>query len=477
MFFRIILLVDDPRLGRKLQRVLRQPDMSADLLSPDVSWEEASRQSADLLIVSHSRLPQPAADFLRSFRQIPDAPDVVILSEEEKAVEHARFLAAGCAAVLTSVLNVEKMRGVFLAILEKRRELTLQMLAPAIGTASARLTDFVTASPTMQRFMDIVQRVVNKDTSLLITGETGVGKERLARAIHAESPRSAGPFITVNCGAIPETLLESELFGHEEGAFTGAIRARRGWFELAHLGTVFLDEIGELPYHLQVKLLRALQDHEIQRLGSEKVVKVDVRVIAATNRDLAAELEQNRFRKDLYYRLSVVTLAMPPLRERREDVPMLIESYLSHLRAKIGGQITGIANEAVEALMEYSWPGNVRELINIIERAMLLCSGPVITIEDLPQAVKIGPRRRYFSILSASGGKQAPELPEEALRKPLGEVREAFLAEVERHYLAGLLRQTRGRVGETARRAGNRPRSLYDKMKKLGLRKEDFRTL
>ena len=239
----------------------------------------------------------------------------------------------------------------------------------------------------MQRFLALARRVVASDSALLILGETGVGKERVARAIHAESPRAAGPFLAVNCGALAESLLESELFGHEEGAFTGATRAHRGYFEIAHRGTIFLDEIGEMPRHVQVKLLRVLEDRHVLRVGGERPVKVDVRVMAATNRDLEADLASKRFRSDLYYRLAVVTLTLPSLRERREDIRPLVRHYVEYFRALLGRPVTGVSDQAMAALSAYDWPGNVRELINVMERAVLLAHGATLSEADLPPGI------------------------------------------------------------------------------------------
>ena len=328
----------------------------------------------------------------------------------------------------------------------------------------------------MQSFMAVVHRVVASDATLLILGETGVGKERLARAIHTESRRSSGPFVSVNCGALSETLLESELFGHEEGAFTGASRARRGWFELAHKGTLFLDEIGEMPKHLQVKLLSVLQTREVQRVGAESSVAIDVRVVAATNRDLESDVASGLFRRDLYYRLSVVSLTIPPLRERREDIPALVEGLLHHFRTEIAYRIEGVTPEAMAALCAYDWPGNVRELINVIERATLLTTGNALRPEDLPEGVR-GEYTSSSQLPSPAALEEAHlRIPRAWLDLPLRASREALLREFERAYLTALLESTRGRVGETAERAGIQPRSLYAKMKRLGLHKEDYRS-
>jgi two-component system response regulator AtoC len=321
----------------------------------------------------------------------------------------------------------------------------------------------------MQHFLRVARRVVRSDSPLLILGETGVGKERLARSIHSESRRSAGPFITVNCGALPETLLESELFGHEEGAFTGATRARRGYFELAHHGTIFLDEIGEMPLHLQVKLLRVLEDRNIRRVGSERPVEIDVRIMAATNRDVKLAMEQDRFRADLYYRLAVVALTVPPLRDRREDIPALARMFLARSGKQFGRSVSRFDPDALRALVEHDWPGNVRELINVIERAVLLAREDVIHLEDLR-----GTERYFHPITSAA---PTPERPPSAVDvdQPLARARREIVEDFELRYLRSLLTKTGGRIGETAKRAGVNERTLYGMMRRYDLRKEDFK--
>jgi DNA-binding NtrC family response regulator len=326
----------------------------------------------------------------------------------------------------------------------------------------------------MADFMKLVQRVVGSGTSLLILGETGVGKERLARAIHRASGRE-GAFVAVNCGALPESLLESELFGHEEGAFTGASRTRRGCFELAHRGTIFLDEIAEMPSHLQVRLLRVLQEREVQRVGAEWPLKVDVRVMAATSQELEQQVRAGRFRSDLLYRLGVVSLEVPPLRWRREDIPELVQSYINHFAAELGRDVQSIEPAALEALQRHDWPGNVRELINAIERATLLCDGPRIAPADLPQAVLAAADTVACGPPEAGGAPAALALPPAWHEQPLKAVREVLIERLERMYLIAQLEATGGRIDETARRAGITPRALFDKMQRYRLRKEDFR--
>ena len=476
MLIRVILSIDKLKLQRKLHQLISKHDVIVDIVrEKKLSLERISRENSDLIIISQSLIPEPVLDTINLLRQLPDSPGIVIISDKEDPEERAKLLASGCNAVIHSGLSTKRLEDVLSTILLKQSELLQKSLATIKPLAQPRLADFVSSSQAMQTFMNIASRMVASDVPLLILGETGVGKERLARAIHAESPRSEGPFITVNCGALPETLLESELFGHEEGAFTGAVRSRRGWFELAHSGTIFLDEIGELPNHLQVKLLRVLQEHEIQRVGSEKSFLVDVRVMAATNRDLETEVESHNFRKDLYYRLSVVALTIPPLQDRREDIPTLVDSYINYLRPRIGCEVYGITDEALESLCQYSWPGNVRELINVIERAMLLCNDDKISLADLPETVSGRSGLEHAQITPASIMQEADSVSEEWLQKPLNEVRKEILERFEHTYLTGLLRLTGGRIGETAKRAGIQPRSLFDKMKRHGLRKEDFR--
>jgi two-component system response regulator AtoC len=245
----------------------------------------------------------------------------------------------------------------------------------------------VAASGAMIELLEVMERAAAFKTTVLLTGESGTGKEILARAIHAQSPRRREAFVAVNCGAIPEALLESELFGHARGAFTGADRARRGLFVEASGGTLFLDEIGELPTPLQVKLLRVLQEEEVLSVGESKPRAVDVRVIAATARDLELEVAAGRFRDDLFYRLNVVRLAVPPLRERREDIPLLVDHFLGHFREALGKPLLGMSDEALERLVGYAWPGNVRELENVIERAVILAGGDRLCVRDLPENV------------------------------------------------------------------------------------------
>jgi len=475
VLIRITLVVQNSVVRKQLRQVLARPDILVQV--PRVRknmWERIVHDPADALIISRSLLPNPLKEKMDELQDRPDSPAVVVLSDSPCPAIHAQLMAEGVDAVLFEGLAVEQVRDAIEAMLEKRRRLTQKSFFAPQPLAEPRLADFVSKSSSMAVFMNVVPRLVRSDTALLIEGETGVGKERLACAIHAEGPRSKGRFIALNCGALPEHLLESELFGHVQGAFTGATAARRGWFEIAHGGTLFLDEVGEIPVHLQVKLLRVLQEHEIQPIGSEKSFSVDVRVIAASNRPLEDEVEAGRFRRDLYHRLSVVTVTIPPLRRRPEDVPTLVERHIAYLARQMARRVTGIDPQAMQALCRYPWPGNVRELNNVIERAILLCDNTEIALDDLPESIG-------GTIAASPGAGPAPDaahrlrIPEHWLARPLGEVREKFFSDLERQYLEGLLIATGGRIGETAKRAGLREHSIYEKMKKFGLRKEDYR--
>jgi two-component system, NtrC family, response regulator HydG len=307
----------------------------------------------------------------------------------------------------------------------RRAERKLKSQRAALGhSEDAHIpAGIVVKSPAMGRVFDLSRRVAKVDSTALITGESGVGKEVIARLIHDQSARLSSPFVAINCGAVPEGLLESELFGHARGAFTGAAQDRPGLFEAANGGTLFLDEVGEVPQAMQVKLLRALQEREVRRVGENKSRPVNVRVVAATNRDLAAEVATGRFRQDLYYRLRVIELRVPPLRERQDDILPLARTFLAEVAQRVGATVTGFTPRAVNQLCRYDWPGNVRELSNAVERAVVLAQGNRIDLEDLPEEIagarprppaasRLRPledveREHILSVLEASGGNKA----------------------------------------------------------------------
>ncbi|HJZ85066.1 MAG TPA: sigma-54 dependent transcriptional regulator [Polyangia bacterium] len=304
-------------------------------------------------------------------------------------------------------------------LLREVQGLRRQIAQSPVGPA--QFADMIGKSLRMQEIFRTIRKLAEYKTTVLITGESGTGKELVARALHHYSPRGDGTFVAINCGAIPETLLESELFGHRKGAFTDASRDKKGLFEEASGGTLFLDEVGELPLQLQVKLLRALQEEEIRPLGATQDIKVDVRVVAATVRDLQQEVAAGRFREDLFYRLNVLGVHLPPLRDRREDIPALVEHFLQRLQAKMGARAEGITAEALKLIVDYAWPGNVRELENTIERAVVLADGPRIDVDSLPEKVrhKTVPPRSGVTAAEYSIKKTVRAVEEELIRKAL----------------------------------------------------------
>jgi len=427
-----------------------------------------STGSFDLVLIDDVTLARRGGPSLAELREHRERPEVIVFVAREDAAARARHLADGALAVIYRELEPEALRRALSSLLERRREegLARERLA---GPRPEALEALRAESAAMRACLSLARRVAGADSSLLVLGETGAGKEHLARAIHASGPRARGPFVAVNCAAFPEGLLESELFGHVPGAFTGAQRTRRGHFELAHRGTLLLDEVGELPQHLQSKLLRVLQERRVVPVGAERALEVDVRVIAATHHDLEAEVAEGRFRADLYFRLAVVTLAVPPVRARPEDLPALIDRCLEQARARLKRPRAEVSPEVRAMLAAYPWPGNVRELGNVLERALLLSADGRVEAVDLPDGLRSGGGR------AALVPAVAPLALEALLALPWRDARDRALAELEGRYFRALLARTQGRVGEAARLAGLDPRSLYAKMRQLGLRKEAFR--
>jgi DNA-binding NtrC family response regulator len=450
-----------------------------DSLVSEAATTEEMRQALsarpfDLVFLSRPSISGFSTALIEEIRSVPESPEVVVFTDQATPAEEAELLAAGCLAVVPGPLDDRGLLEVVTAFADRRRGEAEGRLRAAPG-ADYRLADYAVASPSMQRFLTQARRVAAKDSTVLILGETGVGKGLLARSIHNESARSRGPFVSVNCGGLAESLVESELFGHEKGAFTGASRTRRGQFELAHGGTIFLDEIGDLPLHLQVNLLQVLEEKTVRPVGSERWIEINVRIMAATNRDLSQEVAAGRFRSDLYYRLNVVSLTVPPLRERREDIPELVQSYIDHFRTTLHTSAIGATPSAVELLARYDWPGNVRELINAIERATILCDEAEIDVPDLPLDIQGAVVADALETAQLDPAEMLPRIRSEWLEKPWSEVRSRVLEETERTYLTGILERCGGRIGEAAERAQIDPRSLYEKMRRHGLSKDDFK--
>ncbi len=476
MLLRVIVATDDADLRSRLCDLLKQPNNIVEQLQSErFQMEQLGRNGGDVLIVGQSLLTEPLEDAVALLCNLPESPAVIVTSEDAGGENVARLLAAGCEAVLYSGLPREDLLHALDTILARRRETLDGRLAAHRQSHEPRLSDYVSESPAMRAFLDVVEPLVKTDVALLIEGEIGIGKERLARAIHAGSPRSEGPFVVVNCGELSGSACEIEMFGHEKGAFSGASRARRGTFEMAHGGTIFLNEVSDIPENLQGDILGLLRDHTVHRVGGEQDLLVDVRVMAATSRNIGEEVERGEFRRDLYYRLGVVTLTIPPLRDRREDIPGIIDRHIANFRSQIDRGASGIEDEALEAVAAYDWPGNERELVNVIERAMLLCEYESIALKCLPASIaRLSP--------SGSAGQIADSLfsvngdsVDGWLERTMAEVRREVLDRFERAYLTVVLRAAHGRVGAAAKRAGITPRHLFNQMKRHDLRKEDFR--
>jgi DNA-binding NtrC family response regulator len=408
--------------------------------------EAITRGEVDLLITDLKMPRLSGEELLKSVTaQFPTLP-VIILTGHGTIESAVQAMHDGAYDFLTKPVNLDR-----LSLLVKRalasRELAQQNRA--MQEELERRSGFASIigrSQEMRQVFEIVRQVAPSRSSVLITGESGSGKEMIAEALHYNSPRKDKPFIKVHCAALTESLLESELFGHEKGAFTGAIARKRGRFELAHLGTLFLDEIGEINQNVQIKLLRVLEEKRFERVGGEETVEVDVRLIAATNRDLKDAIEKGSFREDLYYRLNVVNIHIPPLRERKEDIALLAAAFLREFAQENGKHLEGIDAKARLALYNYSWPGNVRQLRNSLESAVVLAKGTSITLDDLPPNIR-----------GETGG--------DLLRLPVG----ASLADVEKEVIRSTLAREGGNKSRTAEILGIGRKTLHRKIEEYGL--------
>jgi DNA-binding NtrC family response regulator len=387
-----ILIVDDEGQNRDfLSEILSQEDYNVSTASN--GKEAISKLSQDLFHVVLTDLQMPELDGLGVIRHLVENRINCIgiiftgYGSVKTAVDAMRL---GAFDYITKPFKPDEIKVVVkkalehLALQEENTYLKQQL------KAKYKFENIIGSSERMQKVFSLIDKVSATDSTVLVLGESGTGKELVARALHYNSPRAQNPFVPVNCGAIPEELLESELFGHEKGAFTGAFRTRIGRFELANGGSIFLDEISEMSPTLQVKLLRVIQEREFERVGGVKSIKTDVRIIAATNRDLEEEVAQGRFREDLYYRLNVIPLNLPPLRERKDDIPLLVKHFMAKYRQEGNEQATGFSRRSMNLLMNYKWPGNVRELENLVERVLVLCESTEVELGDLPERITAG---------------------------------------------------------------------------------------
>jgi two-component system NtrC family response regulator len=384
-WFRILVVDDEPAQLELLSGFLNKQGFETVLADSGSKALEIFRQEPIDLVITDQKMPDMSGlDLLKAVRLVNPETAVVVITAYGTVDTAVAAIKSGAADYLSKPVNLDELLYRVEQVRERRRLLTENRELREALQSHHRIDGIIGEGGRMLEVFSLVRRVASSEATVLIRGESGTGKELIAKAIHYGSPRASGPMIRVNCAALPEALLESELFGHEKGAFTGALAARKGRFELADGGTLFLDEIGDLPLPLQAKLLRVLQEKEFERLGSSKPIRVNVRILVASHRDLEALLKAGQFREDLYYRLNVVTISLPPLRERREDLPLLMDHFLRLFSEKNQKTIRGVTQEAREILLRYDYPGNVRELENIIERAVVLTRDDVIGRADLP---------------------------------------------------------------------------------------------
>ncbi|HKU25595.1 MAG TPA: sigma-54 dependent transcriptional regulator, partial [Candidatus Sulfotelmatobacter sp.] len=380
----ILIVEDEAKMRRLLELNLGEEGFTTFTSEDAETGLKLLRDNSIDLVVTDLKLPgMNGLEFLQAVKRQNAALPVVVMTAFGSVETAVEAMKAGASDYVLKPFSLAEMRMVIHKELDVRnlREEN-RSLREALGKRYSH-PNIVARSPKMQEVLATVERVAPTNATVLLGGESGVGKDLIARAIHEKSRRATGPFLKINSTAIPENLLESELFGYEKGAFTGAVASKPGKFELADKGTLFLDEIGDVPPATQVKLLRVLQEREFERLGGTKTIKVDVRLIAATNKDLREALEQGTFREDLYYRLNVVPIDIAPLRERKEDIPELVKLFISRCDAESGKEMEGITPQALQMLVNYHWPGNVRELQNIVERACALAKGPMLQAEDI----------------------------------------------------------------------------------------------
>ncbi len=452
-----ILIAEDEKTQRELlEGFLKKEGFSVEAVSN--GRDALGKLQGNLFDLALIDFKMPEFDGLQTLREIrkhyPDLP-VVMMTAYGTVETAVASMKEGALDYLTKPIDLDELLLMLQKVIERSTLIRENKELKAQLQERYRFAQIVYGSPKMEEVMGLVARVAPSQTTVLIRGESGTGKELIANAIHYASPRSEKPWVKVSCAAIPETLLESELFGHERGAFTGATQRRVGRFEEANGGSIFLDEIGDLSPGTQVKLLRILQDKEFQRLGSNQSLKTDVRVITATHRNLEEAIQKGLFREDLYYRLNVISIILPSLRERKEDIPLLIDHFLKKYSEKNQKSISSISKEATALLLRHDYPGNVRELENLIERAVVLCRGEIITTQDLPFHLKEEKSERLWD-----SSRKEKSLPES-------------LEEIEKVSILNALHQHQGVQTKAAESLGISERVLRYKMKKYGIRFEE----
>jgi two-component system NtrC family response regulator len=451
-----ILIIDDEDAQRSILRgYLEKKGYKIFSASSGTEGIKAIQNNLIDIVLSDFKMPDKTGlEVLEEVKKINPEISFVILTAYGTIENAVKAMRLGAFDYISKPVDLDELDLMIERIIENKNLKSEIRLLKNQLQEKFKIDSFISHSPKMEEVLSIAARAADSKATILITGESGTGKEVLAKSIHYVSPRKDKPFVAVNIPALPETLLESELFGHEKGAFTGADKAKKGRFENADGGTIFLDEIGDIPLNLQVKLLRVLQEHQIEKVGSSESIDIDVRIIAATHQNLEEKIKDGSFREDLYYRLNIVSLHIPPLRERREDIIPLIEHFVQKYSEENGKHNLSLSKEAVDLLIKYNFPGNVRELENIIERAVVLARGEVITINDLPNIVKGFKAEK--EILTDENATLIEQV--EALEKKL---------------IYDALSKTSGNQSQAGRMLGLTERNLRYKMQKYGIKKFD----
>lgn len=440
-----IIVVDDEEIVREsLKEWLLDDGYNVDTAEDGpTALKMMKEKSYDIAIIDLKMPKMDGLEVMERMKEISPETKVIMITAYATVHTAVQAIKMGAYDYLVKPCNPEEISLLIQRLIESQSLAKEVVYLRKKLEEQYRFHDLVSKSHKMQKIFELAKTIAQTSSNVLILGESGTGKELLARAIHNEGPRANYPFVAVSCVALPETLLESELFGHEKGAFTDAITQKKGKFEIADKGTIFLDEIGDISPKLQLSLLRVIQEKEIVRVGGEKPIKLDVRIIAATNRDLKKLVQEGKFREDLYYRLNVITIEIPPLRERKEDIPLLVNHFIQKFNVELKKNVQKITDDAMKALLKYNWPGNVRELENVIERAMVVCKDNIIRKEDLG-------------------------LPEED-EVFLG-LKDKSLKSVEREHILRVLKENDWNIQRSAEILGIDRATLYNKIKKYNLR-------
>ena len=443
-----ILVVDDEEIVRESLGGWLEKDGYTIACCPDgpCAIDKLKAERWSIMIVDLKMPGMDGLQVLEEAKKLQPELAVVIMTAYATVDTAVAAMKAGAYDYLVKPFDPEELSIMMQKIVSQQTLVRENVVLRQALKQEYRFRDLLSKSPAMQAVFELARTAARSSSTILVLGESGSGKEVLARAIHGESPRAEGPFVAVSCAALTESLLESELFGHERGAFTGAVARRKGKFEVANGGTLFLDEVGDIGSKLQLDLLRVLEERKFHRVGGNEPIEVDVRIVAATNRDLKKAVLEGRFREDLFYRLNVIPILIPPLRQRREDVPLLVENFIERLGIEMKKRLDGVSAEAMSALMAHDWPGNVRELRNVLERGAVVAAGPVIQLSDLglPTRADVPPRPGTL----------------------------ASLEEVEKRHVAAVLAHTGGNVSQSARILGIDRVTLYNKMRKYGIRRD-----